>query len=82
MPGVARVGKGTAGNYVLTSGASTVFVNDAPAAVEKSANAKGATVVSASSSVFADSKKIARERDSLSDGNTIASASINVFAGP
>lgn len=78
---VARVGKDTASGYILKTGSTNVFVNDAEAVFLTSTNSKGINVIAPSTKVFVNDKGIGRESDGMSDGRLIASGSTNVFAG-
>ena len=74
--GPARINKDRGGKSVLVSGgASTVFLENAPIAVMGSIAANGASIVTASNSVIVENKGLARSSDLMSDGSAIATGS-------
>jgi len=80
MPSVARQDVDVAGNQKLVEGAQSVLVNNRPAVLIGSANAKGATVIRGSTTVSAENRQLARVGDAMSNGTNITTGSPNVFA--
>lgn len=78
---VARVNKDTGSKLTLTSGATTVIVENSQIAFYTTPNTKGRTVVAPSTTVFAENKGVARESDGMSDGGVVDMGSGTVFAG-
>jgi uncharacterized Zn-binding protein involved in type VI secretion len=86
MPGIARVGKDTAGGIITGSLAPTVIVNGFPIAVKGAAVAShgytphdSAVMVGSSGDVIANGIQICRAGDSASCGDS-ASGSSDVIA--
>ena len=75
----ARINIDVASNSILIDGARTVFVNDQPAALLSSPNARGAVVVAGSQNVIIEDRDVARVGDSMSDGGKISTGSLDVF---
>ncbi len=78
----ARVEQDVASGTQLIEGATTVFVNNRPLALEGSVNASGVAVVGGSNTVTAQNRKVARKSDAMSDGGNITEGSLDVFVDP
>lgn len=79
MPSVARVNVDNA-DAILVAGASTVFVNGRPAAIESSITQSGNAVIEGATTVYAEGKSLARQGDLTSRGVPINSGSTDVSA--
>jgi uncharacterized Zn-binding protein involved in type VI secretion len=73
--GPARINKDRGKSVLVSGGASTVFLENAPIAIMGSVAANGATIITASNTVVIENKGLARSSDLMSDGSAVATGS-------